>query len=132
VPPFLHGGFNFVTASPASTGTVAMVMGIGVTIAAVLVVVVYKPKNLARYERQQYQTITIRKEETTMTKGNFTRWLYRGQQPHWIAKFLNKIEAAIASSGLTSNLMETLEVTGRKSGRTLSLPVVLAQDMVDN
>jgi len=61
-----------------------------------------------------------------MTKGNFTRWLYRGQQPHWIAKFLNKIEAAIASSGLTSNLMETLEVTGRKSGRTLSLPVVIA------
>jgi membrane protease YdiL (CAAX protease family) len=47
-----HGGFNFVTASPASTGTVAMVMGIGVTIAALLVVVVHKPKNLTSYERQ--------------------------------------------------------------------------------
>ncbi len=48
-----HGGFNFVTASPASTGTVAMLMGIGVTVAAVLVVVIYKPKNLARCNRQQ-------------------------------------------------------------------------------
>jgi len=57
-----HGGFNFVTASPTSTGTVAMVIGIGVTMAAVLVVVVYKPKNLARSERQQYHPIAIRKE----------------------------------------------------------------------
>lgn len=54
-----HGGFNFVTASPASTGLVAMLIGIGVTVAAVLVVVVYKPTNLARCERQQYHIITI-------------------------------------------------------------------------
>jgi deazaflavin-dependent oxidoreductase (nitroreductase family) len=32
----------------------------------------------------------------------------------------------VALSGVTSNYMETLEVTGRKSGRTFSLPVVLA------
>lgn len=47
-----HGGFNFVTASPASTGMVATIMGISVTVAAVLVVVVYKPANLARLEKQ--------------------------------------------------------------------------------
>jgi membrane protease YdiL (CAAX protease family) len=55
-----HGGFNFVTASPASTGTVAMIIGIGVTIVALLVVAVYKPTNLARPERQQYQAIKIK------------------------------------------------------------------------
>lgn len=50
---------NFVTASPASTGTVAMLIGIGVTVAAVLVVVVYKSTNLARHERQQFHTLAI-------------------------------------------------------------------------
>jgi len=34
--------------------------------------------------------------------------------------------ATVASSGVTSNYLETLEVAGRKSGRTFSLPVVLA------
>ncbi len=58
-----HGGFNFVTASPASTGTVAMLTGIGLTVAAVQVVLVYKPTNLARPERQQYHTLTIEIEK---------------------------------------------------------------------
>ncbi|HSB11778.1 MAG TPA: nitroreductase/quinone reductase family protein [Blastocatellia bacterium] len=38
---------------------------------------------------------------------------------------MNRASAVVASSGLTSNFMETLEVTGRKSGRTFSLPVVV-------
>jgi deazaflavin-dependent oxidoreductase (nitroreductase family) len=61
-----------------------------------------------------------------MAKGNLLRWMYRGKRPNWIAKFLNRITAALASSGFTSNYLETLEVTGRKSGRTFSLPVVIA------
>ena len=61
-----------------------------------------------------------------MTLNDFTRWLYRGQRPNWIARILNRATAAVASSGVTANYMETLEVTGRKSGRTFSLPVVLA------
>jgi deazaflavin-dependent oxidoreductase (nitroreductase family) len=61
-----------------------------------------------------------------MSKGNFTRWLYRGQRPHWIAKILNKPGEVVASLGITPNYMETLEVIGRKSGRTFSLPVVIA------
>ncbi len=64
--------------------------------------------------------------ESTLAKGNFTRWMYRGQRPHWIAKFLNRIEAVIASWGIASNYLVALEVTGRKSGRTFSLPVVIA------
>jgi len=61
-----------------------------------------------------------------MTRGDFTRWLYRGQRPNWIARALNRVGAAVASLGVASNIMVTLEVTGRKSGRTVSLPVVVA------
>ncbi len=61
-----------------------------------------------------------------MTLSGFTRWLYRGRRPNWIAKILNRATAAVASSGVARNYLETLEVTGRKSGRTFSLPVVLA------
>ena len=61
-----------------------------------------------------------------MTKGDFTRWLYRGQRPNWVARILNRVWAAVASSGVASNYLVTLEVTGRKSGRTVSLPVVIA------
>jgi deazaflavin-dependent oxidoreductase (nitroreductase family) len=61
-----------------------------------------------------------------MTLSDFTRWLYRGQRPNRIARILNRASAAVASSGVASNYLETLEVTGRKSGRTFSLPVVIA------
>ena len=61
-----------------------------------------------------------------MTRGNFTRWLYRGQRPNWIARILNRASAVVASSGVASGYLVTLEVTGRKSGRTASLPVVIA------
>jgi deazaflavin-dependent oxidoreductase (nitroreductase family) len=39
---------------------------------------------------------------------------------------LNRASAVVGSSGITSDFMETLEVVGRKSGRTISLPVVIA------
>jgi hypothetical protein len=61
-----------------------------------------------------------------MTAGDLKRWLYRGQRPNWIAKILNRAWAAVASSGVASNYLATLEVSGRKSGRTISLPVVIA------
>ncbi len=60
-----------------------------------------------------------------MIHTNFTRWLYRGQRPNWIAKILNRAVAAVASLGVAPNLLVTLEVTGRKSGRIVSLPLVM-------
>ncbi len=39
---------------------------------------------------------------------------------------LNSAWAVVASWGVASNYLVTLEVTGRKSGRTVSLPVVVA------
>jgi deazaflavin-dependent oxidoreductase (nitroreductase family) len=52
--------------------------------------------------------------------------LYGEQHPNWIAKIANRVWATIASLGISSNYVVTLEVTGRKSGRTVSLPVVVA------
>ena len=59
-----------------------------------------------------------------MTLSNFRRWLYSGQRPNRIARTLNRAWAAIFSSGVAHDLA-TLEVIGRKSGRTISLPVVV-------
>src|SRR5438270_8451166 len=68
-----------------------------------------------------------------MTRSDFKQWLYRGKQwlyrgqrPNWIARMLNSAWAAVASWGFTSTYVVTLEVTGRKSRRTVSLPVVVA------
>jgi deazaflavin-dependent oxidoreductase (nitroreductase family) len=60
-----------------------------------------------------------------MRRGDFKRWLYRGQRPNWIARILNRAWAALFSSGLLPDYMVTLEVTGRTSGRTVSLPVAV-------
>ena len=68
-----------------------------------------------------------------MTRSDFKnwlyrskRWLYRRQRPNWIARIANRAWATAASLGIASNSVVTLEVTGRKSGRTISLPVVVA------
>ena len=61
-----------------------------------------------------------------MRRGDYTRWLYRGQRPNWIARMFNRAWAAMHSSGIMPDYLVTLEVTGRKSGRTVSLPVVVA------
>src|SRR5215471_7211320 len=68
-----------------------------------------------------------------MTRNDFKQWLYRGKQwlyrgqrPNWIARMLNRPWAVLASWGDASNYLVNLEVTGRKSGRTVSLPVVVA------
>jgi deazaflavin-dependent oxidoreductase (nitroreductase family) len=61
-----------------------------------------------------------------MARGDFKRWLYRGQRPNRIARILNRAWAVVASSGVASDYLVTLEVTGRKSGRIFSLPLVMA------
>lgn len=56
----------------------------------------------------------------------FKRWLYRGQRPGWIASILNRMSAAVGAAGITPNYLVVLEVIGRKSGKVVSLPVVVA------
>ncbi|MBL8131835.1 MAG: nitroreductase family deazaflavin-dependent oxidoreductase, partial [Anaerolineae bacterium] len=45
---------------------------------------------------------------------------------NWLAQALNRAWTAVHSSGIAPNYLVTLEVTGRKSGRVIALPVVVA------
>ena len=56
---------------------------------------------------------------------NLKRWLYRGGHPNWVASILNRCWAAIHALGVAPNYLITLEVQGRRSGRKISLPVVM-------
>jgi deazaflavin-dependent oxidoreductase (nitroreductase family) len=54
------------------------------------------------------------------------RWLYRGRRPHRLAGLLNRAQAALAARGIGPSRIVVLEVVGRRTGRTVSLPVVVA------
>lgn len=54
------------------------------------------------------------------------RWMYRQKRPNRLARVLNRIWAIIHASGIAPGYLATLQVAGRKSGRIISLPVVLA------
>ncbi|HEV2462152.1 MAG TPA: nitroreductase/quinone reductase family protein [Ktedonobacterales bacterium] len=61
-----------------------------------------------------------------MNNSTFRRWLYRGRRPNWIAHLMNRVAAVLASSGVANaSGLVTLEVTGRTSGRPVSLPLVM-------
>jgi hypothetical protein len=57
---------------------------------------------------------------------NLEQWLYRGGHPSRIAAVLNRCWAAIHALGIIPNYLVTMDVRGRRSGRTISLPLVLA------
>jgi hypothetical protein len=56
---------------------------------------------------------------------NLRKWLYRGGRPNWLATLLNRWEAAAHTFGIAPNFLVTLEVPGRRSGRTIRLPLVM-------
>lgn len=54
------------------------------------------------------------------------RWMYRDGRPGALARGINRISAVQYSAGLLSPARAaTLEVTGRRSGRVVSFPVVI-------
>jgi hypothetical protein len=53
------------------------------------------------------------------------KWFYRDGHPNWAAAVLNRCGAAIHSLGIAPNYLVTLEAPGRRSGRKISLPVVM-------
>src|SRR5437660_681722 len=57
----------------------------------------------------------------------FLRWCYRSGRPNGLAAALNRVGAVLSSAGLWPSRMATLQVRGRRSGRPLSLPVVLVE-----
>ena len=54
------------------------------------------------------------------------RWLYRGSRPRRFAGFANRSQAALAAAGLGPKRLVALEVRGRRTGRIVALPVVIA------
>jgi hypothetical protein len=61
-----------------------------------------------------------------MINPTVKRWLYRGRRPNWIARLMNRFAATLASSSVANaSGLVALEVTGRTSGRTVSLPLVM-------
>ena len=57
----------------------------------------------------------------------FDHWLYQGGHPNRLARVMNRISAIHFASGrLAPTNWVTLEVPGRSTGRTISLPVVVA------
>jgi uncharacterized protein (DUF3820 family) len=56
----------------------------------------------------------------------YLRWLYRDGRPNLLAKFLNRASAIAHSAGIWPSRLATLEVPGRRSGRVILFPVVIA------
>jgi hypothetical protein len=53
-------------------------------------------------------------------------WLYRGKRPNPIARVLNRAWAVLAAKGVGPDRLVQLEVTGTRTGKPVSLPVVVA------
>lgn len=57
---------------------------------------------------------------------SFKAWLYRGGRPNRLAAILNRFWAVVHGLGVAPNWLVTLEVRGRRSGRPIRLPLVVA------
>ncbi len=57
---------------------------------------------------------------------SLARWLYRDGYPNRLASLVNRGTAALYALGLLPNYLVSLEVVGRRSGRVISLPMVMA------
>jgi hypothetical protein len=55
------------------------------------------------------------------------RAMYRHRRPNRVAALLNRGTAALASLGLSPARLVTLEVRGRRSGRVIATPIVVAE-----
>lgn len=54
------------------------------------------------------------------------RWLYHGRRPNRLARVLNGMWARLSAAGVGPERQVMLEVTGRRTGRPVSFPVVVA------
>jgi deazaflavin-dependent oxidoreductase (nitroreductase family) len=58
--------------------------------------------------------------------GDYLRWLYRGGHPNRFARLQNRASAMAFAAGIAPGRVAALEITGRRSGRVVSFPVVIA------
>ena len=61
-----------------------------------------------------------------MLPDTVRRWLYRHGHASRMARFLNAAQARLAVAGAGPRWLVMVEVTGRRSGRTISFPAVIA------
>ncbi len=60
-------------------------------------------------------------------RADTLRWMYRGGRPNRFAAVLNRWWARVGAAGMWPGRLAALEVRGRRSGRVISLPVVLVR-----
>jgi F420H(2)-dependent quinone reductase len=58
---------------------------------------------------------------------DYLRWLYRGGRPNRFARAQNRMSAVLFGAGLWPSRAAELAVRGRRSGRTVTFPVVIAE-----
>jgi deazaflavin-dependent oxidoreductase (nitroreductase family) len=56
----------------------------------------------------------------------YTRWMYRSGRPNWVARPQNRLSSLLFGAGIWPRRVASLEVKGRRSGRPISFPVVIA------
>jgi F420H(2)-dependent quinone reductase len=58
---------------------------------------------------------------------DYLRWLYRSGRPSRFAKLQNRMSAIVFAKGIWPRRVAELQVRGRRSGRVVSFPVVIAE-----
>jgi deazaflavin-dependent oxidoreductase (nitroreductase family) len=56
---------------------------------------------------------------------SLARWFYRGGRPNRVARILDRGSAMVYALGVAPDYMVTLEVSGRRTGRIVRLPLVM-------
>jgi deazaflavin-dependent oxidoreductase (nitroreductase family) len=57
---------------------------------------------------------------------DYLRWLYRSGRPNMFARLQNRASAWAFAAGIMPSRVAALEVRGRRTGRVISFPVVIA------
>ena len=57
---------------------------------------------------------------------DYLRWLYRGGHPRWFARVQNRASAVAFAAGIVPRRAAELQIRGRRTGRVISFPVVIA------
>lgn len=61
-----------------------------------------------------------------MFPNTMRRWLYRNRRASRLAGLLNAAQARLAAAGIGPRWLVMVEVTGRRTGKTISFPAVIA------
>lgn len=55
------------------------------------------------------------------------RWMYQNGRPNWLARLINRGYAIAGVMGVAPDLIVTLEVPGRTSGKVIKFPLVITE-----